>query len=427
MAKKVDMVARVWNMIYKYSPKQGSLQQYSVNRSPKDKFIFNVNYHKINMSIKHLKTGQTVVIRFYDYTNDDYKEDAFVVIKAYNHRDYRRFSMKVFYMNNKENVIHPMMLEAMSHSYELKFNDKSIKYGMGWSLRNAIENVLHMCYTYIYDYCVLPIVVINDKKPQKMEDAVDKFIDHIQSNYTSSRSYSFMVESVPNAAVTVTVCPSYANITVHDKGVAINYPLFPVPVERKRILVSHPQPIFKLVNMILTKTYTSGLYRRRFKNQYALDKTIQGTSHSRYNVKSNPETKEVAFADYTEENLAKMFTERIQEVAAPFWSNMFRYEYAFHTHDENSVGYTMKIGVLMFKDYAMVYAYEMRDGHNRAVSICSKIVSPIVSNAHDEFTSDYISERYNSMSSSVNTESIATAIAGYARKWLGKARKANRK
>lgn len=427
MAKKVDMLARVWNMIYKYSPKQEPLQQYSVNRSPKDKFIFNVNYHKINTSIKHLKLGQTMVIRFYDYSNDDYKEDAHVVIKTYKHRDYRRFSMKVFYMNNKENVIHPMMLEAMSHSYELRFNDKSIKYGMGWNLRNAIENVLYMCYTYIYEYYMFPIAVINDKKPQRMNDEVDRFIDKIQSNYKSSHSYVFMVESVPNAAVTVTVCPSYANITVHDKGVAINYPLFPIPVERKRILVSHPQPIFKLVNMILTKTYKSGLYRRRFKNQYALDKAIQGTGHSRYNVKSNPETKEVVFADYTEKNLAKMFTERIQEVAAPFWSNMFRYEYAFHTHDENSAGYTMKIGALMLKDYAMIYAYEMRDGHNRAVSICSKIVSPIVSNTHDEFISDYINEQHNTMNSGVNTELIVTAIAEYAKEWLGKARRANRK
>ena len=158
-----------------------------------------------------------------------------------------------------------------------------------------------------------------------------------------------------------------------------------------------------------------------------MDKAIQGTGHSRYNVKSNPETKEIAFADYTEENLAKMFTERIQEVAAPFWSNMFRYEYAFHTHDENSAGYTMKIGALMLKDYAMVYAYEMRDEHNRAASICSKIVSPIVSNVHDEFTSDYISECHNTMSSGANTESIATAIAEYARKWLGEARRTNRK
>ena len=431
MAKNVDMFAKMWNMIYKYSrPKLAPSQQYSVNsvnRSHKDKFIFNVDYHKMNLRIKHLQPGQIAVIRFYDYSNDDYKEDAYVVIKAYKQQDYRRFSMKVFYMNNKENIIHPMLLEAMGHSYELKFNDESIKYGMGWSIRNAIYNVLHMCYTYIYDYCMFPIVVINDKKPQRMNDEVDRFIDKIQTNYKSSHSYVFMVESVPNASVTVTVCPSYANITVHDKGVVINYPLFPVPVERKRILVSHPQPIFKLVNMILTKTYKSGLYRRRFRSQYVLDKAIQGTGHSRYNVKSNPETKEIVFADYTEENLAKMFTEKIQEVTVPFLSNMLRYEYAFHTHDENSIGYTMKIGALMLKDYATIYAYEMRDGHNRAVSICSKTVSPIASNDYDEFTSDYISEQHNAMRSGVNTELIATAIAEYAMKWLEKARRANRK
>lgn len=427
MAKKVDMAAKVWNMIYKYSSKQGPLQQYSVNRSPKDKFIFNVNYHKMNLQIKHLQPGQTAVIRFYDYTNDDYKEDAHIVIKAYKQQDYRRFSMKVFYINSKENIIHSMLIEAMGHSYELKFNDESIKYGMGWSLRNAIYNVLHMCYTYIYDYRMLPIVVINDKKPQRMKDVVDRFIDKIQSNYESQHSCTFMVDSVPNAFVTVTVCPSYANITVHDKRVVINYPLFPIPVERKRILVSHPQPIFKLVNMIVVKAYMSGLYRRRFRSQYVLGKLIQGTGHSRYNVKSNPETKEVTFADYTENNLAKLFIERLQEVASPFTANLFRYEYAFHTHDENSAGYTMKIGALMLKDYAMVYAYEMRDGHNRAVSICSKIVSPIVSNVHDEFTSDYINEQRNTMNSGANTESIATAIAEYARKWLEKARRANRK
>ena len=425
---KPDMAIKVWNMIYRYSPKQEPLQQYSINSSPKNKFIINVDYHIINTNIKHLNPGQTAVIRFYDYTNDDYKEDVYIVIKAYMHRDYRRFSMKVFYMNSKENVIHPMLLEAMGHSYELKFNDESIKYGMGWSIRNAIYNVLHMCYAYIYDYCMLPIVVINDKKPQRMKDAVDRFINKIQTNYESPHSCTFMVESVSNVAVTVTVCPSYANITVHDKDLLciffnINYPLFPIPAERKRILVSHPQPIFKLVNMILTKTYTSGLYRRRFRSQYVFGKLIQGTGHSRYNVKSNPETKEVTFANYTEENLAKMFTERLQEVAFPFTANLFRYEYAFLTHDKNSVGYTMKIGVLMLKDYAAVYAYEMRDGHNRAVSICSKIVSPIISNIPDEFTSTFISKHHsNSMSSGVNTESIATAIAEYARKWLGKAR-----
>ena len=447
MAKNTDMAIKVWNMIYRYSPNPLPLQQYSysINSSPKNKFIINVDYHIINTNIKHLNLGQTAVIRFYDsnikhlnlgqtavirfydYTNDDYKEDAYIVIKAYKHRDYRRFSMKVFYMNSKENVIHPMLLEAMGHSYELKFNDESIKYGMGWSIRNAIYNVLHMCYAYIYDYCMLPIVVINDKKPQRMKDAVVRFIDKIQTNYESPRSCTFMVESVPNATVTVTVCPSYANITVHDKGVVTNYPLFPIPAERKRILVSHPQPIFKLVNMILTKTYSSGLYRRRFRSQYVFGKLIQGTSHSRYNVKSNPETKEVTFANYTEENLAKLFTERLQEVAFPFTANLFRYEYAYLTHDKNSVGYTMKIGVLMLKDYAAVYAYEMRDGHNRAVSICSKTVSPIISNIHDEFTSTLISEHHNAISSGVNTELIATVIAEYARKWLGKARRANRK
>lgn len=70
----------------------------------------------------------------------------------------------------------------------------------------------------------------------------------------------------------------------------------------------------------------------------------------------------------------------------------------------------------------------MRDSHNRAVSICSKIVSPIISNIHDEFTSTFISEHHNNaMSSGVNTELIVTVIAEYARKWLGKARRANRK
>lgn len=69
----------------------------------------------------------------------------------------------------------------------------------------------------------------------------------------------------------------------------------------------------------------------------------------------------------------------------------------------------------------------MRDSHNRAVSICRKTVSPIISNIHDEFTSAFISEQYNAMNSGVNTELIVTVIAEYARKWLGKARRFNRK
>ena len=64
---KPDMAIKVWNMIYRYSPKQEPLQQYSINSSPKNKFIINVDYHIINANIKHLNQGQTAVIRFYGH------------------------------------------------------------------------------------------------------------------------------------------------------------------------------------------------------------------------------------------------------------------------------------------------------------------------------------------------------------------------
>lgn len=424
MAKEVVTMSKMEKLFRKFNHEGKRVLVYNIH--PNSKLVLNdINYNEINTWIKNLRPGQNIIIRLYDCSGEDYMEDTCITIKVYSNNNYRRFSFKVYYMNGKENVIHPMMVESQGHSYELKFNDESVKYGMRWNMRTAIENVLHMCYTHIYDYSIMPVVVIDDAKPQNMQKAVDKFIGNIQANYESPRSCMFMVKSIIQSSVIVTVCPSYANITVRDyhHNISINYPLFPVPVERKAISVIHPRPIFKLIDMIVIKAYLCGLYRRRLENKYALGQLIQGTGHSRYKVESNPEMREVAYyTDYCAENLAKMFIDRFKEVVAPFWTNMFRYEYVFYAYDERRLtGYTMKIGVLTFKDYALVYAYETKENYNRTVSICSKVVSPFFP-VYEEITSDFIRERGSATRSGISTNLMANEVSGYIIRWLGAAK-----
>ena len=107
--------------------------------------------------------------------------------------------------------------------------------------------------------------------------------------------------------------------------------------------------------MIFTKAYTvGGLYRRRYNTQYALSHLLPGIGDMYHKVETNPETEEIPFDDYTAKSMAAKFTTRLQNIASPFMTNQFRYEYAFNTHTDHQKGYTMKIGALIFKDYAVI-------------------------------------------------------------------------
>ena len=408
-------------MVNKFRQERKPILEYNIR--PNHKLILaDINYNEINTWIHDLMPGQNVIIRFYDYNTENYvMEDACITIKAYSNLIYRKFSLKVFYMNSKENVIHPMMVESMGHSYELKYNDESIRCGMGWGIRNAIENVLHMCYTNIYDYSVTPAVVIDDTVPNKMEEAVDKFIYKVRDSHESPHIYVFRAKSARYTYVMVNICPSYANITVAycRNGTTINYPLFPVPVERKA-LVSYPEPVFKLVDMIFTRAYTvGGLYRRRYNTQYALSHLLPGIGDVYHKVETNPETEEIPFDDYTAKSMAMKFTTRLQNIASPFLTNQFRYEYAFNTHADHQKGYTMKIGALIFKDYAVIYAFETDNMRNITTAVYSKVISPTIS---DWFDSDFIPEQSKATSIGISTKMIVDEVGEYVEKWMMEAK-----
>ena len=383
------------------------------------KNYFNVDYKEINDLIKGLKPGKNIVIRFFNYTDKEYLENAYVTIKPYKHYGYRRFAMKAYYVNSKDNKIQQSLIECMGHSYELKFNSESVKWGMRWSIRNAIQNTLHICYSHIYDYPVNRVIVFDDSSLFDMQDAVDKFINQVKDNYESPRSQMFVAENYPRINVVVTIRPSYANIKVSDhyNKEFINYPLYPIAASRKAISVSHPKPICKLINMIITKAYLDGLYSHRYETQYVFSQLLPGIDHVHYKVQTNPETEVIQYADYTVENMTKKFVERLHATAAPFVANMFRYEYAFSTMKKHK-GYVMKIGVLIIRDFAAIYAFETPDDSDKTVAVYSKVISDIP----DGFNNVLIHEHSKPTSSGINVHKLVDLVGEYVESWMKKAK-----
>lgn len=412
-----NIIHKMWKEMFKYSPDIKPFQQYNVHKKSHFKTYFDVDYKEINDWIKKINIGQDILIRFFDYIDEEYKENACVVIKTYKHYGYRRFSMKVYYTNSKEKKVHQLLIECMGHSYELKFNDESVKWGMGWSIRNAIENTLHICYSHIYDYPAMPVIVFNDNSLVEMQEAVDKFIKQIKDNYDNPHSQMLVAKSYPRINVMVNVRPSYANIKVtdHYRNTINNYPLYPIAASRKAISFSHPQPIYDLVKKLIIASYTSGLYRRRYETQYALSQLLPGMNHVHYKVKTNPETEVIPYADYTVENMVKKFIERFHDTAAPFLANMFCYEYAFSTQMKKNKGYMMKIGALIFREYAAIYAFEAPDDSDRTIAAYSKVIS------NDGFSGTFIREYSKLTSSRVMVTDIVNAVGEYITKWMNEA------
>ena len=410
MDKKVKNVAHdMWSMISRYCPNHKSFRQYNL-RKDKDAHI---DFHEVNTLIRHLKPKQAIVLRFYDYADRRCKEDAYVVIKSYNQFTKRRFSMKVFYVNNQMKEIHPMMVECLGHSYELKYNDESTKCGMRWYIRNAIENTLHMCYTHIYDFCMLPTVTFDDMTVSNTLDIVDKFIDKTAANYESPRSQKFVPLTHPNSSVTVFIRPSCANILVRENGKEpVNYPLFPIAF-RDRIQITHSYPIYKLVNQIMVMAYMSGLYRRSMQIVFTLFNFVPAINHPCCVLQNrNPEMEEVTLNDYTVENLAMKFVNKLQKIP-PFVSNLFRFEYAFHIHGTKpSMRYTLGIGIVAFKDFTAIYAYESNSRIN--TTLYGKVITR---NANDTGF-DFIHEQCTSERSGISAKMIVDKVSESVREWM---------
>ena len=409
MTKVKDMVHEMWVMISKYCPNHKSFRQYNLR---KDKDV-HIDFHEVNTLIRHLKPKQAIVIRFYDYADVRFKEDAYVVIKSYTQFTKRRFSFKVFYSNSYENEIQPMMVECLGHSYELKYNDESSKHGMRWYIRNAIENTLHMCYTHIYDFCMLPTVTFDDTVVSNTLDVVDKFIDKAAANDESPRSQKFVPLTRPNSSVTVFLRPSCANILVKENGKEpVNYPLFPIAF-RDRVQITHSYPIFKLVNQIMIMAYVSGLYRRTMQTMFTLFNSVPIINRTCYVLQNrNPEIEEVTLNDYTVENLTMKFVKKLQEIL-PFVSNLFRFEYAFHVHGTKpSLRYTLGIGIVAFKDFTAIYAYET-NGHSNTTSY-----GKVITRNSRDMGFDFIREFRAPDRSGISAKMIVDKVRESVREWI---------
>lgn len=395
----------MWSMITKYCPKYETFRQYNLRKD----VTIHVDFHEINTMIQNLKPKQAIIVRFYDYADTNFKEDAYVVIKSYTHFTKRRFSMKVFYTNSQEKKIHSMVIECLGHSYELKYNDETAKCGMRWSIRNAIENTLHMCYTHIYDFCMLPTVIIDDRVVSNTLNIVDKFIDQAIANYDSPRSQKFIPVTKPNSSITVNLRPSCANIIIKENGKElIDYPLFPIGF-RSRMQVNSTS---KLAHRIMVMAYTNGLYRRIKQTNFTLLNLIPSINGECYVLHSNPEMEEVTPDDYTAETLSMKFAKRLQEIP-PFISNLFRFEYAFQMYDSKlSVRYTLGIGIVVFKDFIAIYAYET-SGHTK-VSTYGKIITR--NSNDDEFA--FIRECRLPNCSGISTKIIVDKVSESVREWM---------
>ena len=136
-------------------------------------------------------------------------------------------------------------------------------------------------------------------------------------------------------------------------------------------------------------------------------------------METNPETEEIPFDDYTAKSMAMKFTTRLQNIASPFLTNRFRYEYAFNTHADHQKGYTMKIGALIFKDYAVIYAFETDNMRNITTAVYSKVISPTIS---DWFENDFIPEQSKATSIGISTKTIVDEVGEYVEKWMMEAK-----
>lgn len=402
-----DMVHEMWVMITRYCPNHKSFRQYNLRKTKDD----HIDFHEVNTLIRHLKPKQAIVLRFYDYADIRFKEDAYVVIKSYKQFSKRRFSMKVFYTNSYKKAIFPMMIECLGHSYELTYNDDSVQYGMRWHIRNAIENALHMCYTHIYDFCMLPTVTFDDTITSSTLDVVNTFIDKASANCESPRSQMFVPLTRPNSSVTVNIRPSFANIIVREQDKdPINYPLFPLAF-RDRIRITHSYPIFKLVNQIMLMAYVGGLYRRNMQSKYTLFNLIPG-NYIHHALGSNPETEEITLDDYWVETLSMKFAKKLQEIP-PFVSNLFRFEHAFHLHDTNpSLRFTLKIGIVTFKDFTAIYAYETSE------YTVTAIYGKVISRNGNDIGFDFIPERRLPTRSGISTKLIVNKVTDSVKDWM---------
>ena len=399
----------MWSTITRYCPKYETFRQYNLRKD----VTIHVDFHEVNALIKNLKPKQAIIVRFYDYADENFKEDAYVVIKSYNHFTKRRFSLKVFYTNSQEKKIHQMFIERLGHSYELKYNDESVKSGMRWYIRNAIENTLHMCYTNIYDFCMLPTVTFDGTEVSGTLDVVNKFIDKATANGESPRSQTFVPLTRPNSSVTVFLRPSCANILVRENGrEPVSYPLFPL-ASTDRVHTTHSYPIFKLVNQIMVMAYLSGLYRRNMQTMFTLSNFIPTINRTCYVLHNrNPEIEEVTLNDYTVENMAMKFVKKLQNIS-PFVSNLFRFEYAFHIHDiESSMRYTLGIGIVAFKDFTAIYAYET-NGH-----INTAYYGTVITRNSRDMGFDFINEFRASDRTGISAKTIVDKVRESVREWM---------
>ena len=144
-----DVLHDMYHMAIKYAPEPKENEKYNV-KVTKRKTKFDIDYDKINEMIKTLKPKRAIRLRLYDHSSKNYHEDVDLVIKAYTHFNRKLFSMKVFYVNNKENIIHPMMVEYMGRPYEAEFIANSTQFGMKKNMNEAIAKILSMCHKHFY-------------------------------------------------------------------------------------------------------------------------------------------------------------------------------------------------------------------------------------------------------------------------------------
>ena len=170
--------------------------------------------------------------------------------------------------------------------------------------------------------------------------------------------------------------------------------------------------VTKLVNQIMVMAYVSGLYRRTMQTMFTLFNSVPTINRTCYVLQNrNPEIEEVTLNDYTVENLAMKFVKQLQNTL-PFVSNLFRFEYAFHVHDKPSLRYTLGIGIVAFKDFTAIYAYET-NGRTNTTSYGNVITR----NSRD-MGFDFIREYRGPSRSGISAKMIVDKVRESVREWM---------
>ena len=106
------------------------------------------------------------------------------------------------------------------------------------------------------------------------------------------------------------------------------------------------------------------------------------------------------------------FVKKLQNIS-PFVSNLFRFEYAFHIHDiESSMRYTLGIGIVAFKDFTAIYAYETNGRINTAY------YGKVITRNSRDMGFDFINEFRASDRTGISAKTIVDKVIESVREWM---------